>query len=933
MKRLLVSLILACTCGLVASAQEGGYAVTGTVVDTASGQQLAKSSIVLVHAKDSMLYRFTRSDEAGDFQLSNLDTGEYMLFATFPEYADYVERFTLDSNTRVMDFGNVGLVLRAKLLEEVLVNRSQAITIRGDTTEYDAASFTIQPNDKVEDLLRQLPGIQVDQDGKITAQGQTVNKVLVDGEEFFGDDPTLVTQNLRGDMVDKVQLYDKRSDQAEFTGVDDGERSKTLNIKLKEDKKKGYFGKVDAGAGTNEMYEGQLMFNRFNNKQRFSAFGTLGNTGRTGLNWQDADRYAPSGTTTLMEDGGIMISFSGGQDEIESWGGRYDGRGIPSVLNGGAFYSNKWNDDKQSINGNYKIGELGVKGSSNTISQNNLPTGTINTVSGQDFDRRIFRQRGGAIFESQFDSTSNLKVTFNGALRNGETTELNESEGSNGAGQLLNESMRRTNNQTEGQDVSLSALWTKKLRKAGRTFSWDLSETINQSKANGFLYSENAFYNDAGAVDSLLLVDQMKINDTRSSVFNSNITYSEPFTDALSLVLNYRLTASNGTSIRQSFNPVGSGDYAELDSLYSNDFKLNQLANQLGAIFNYKKGKSTLNFGTRVSQVRFDQTDRYVNDRFARRFTNYNPQLRWQYRFSQQKSFNISYDGSNTQPTINQIQPVRVNDDPMNIVLGNPDLKPSYTNRFNVWYNSFKVLGNQYVYFSGSFSNTNNAIVSNTYTDSVGRNTFQYANLDNKTPMNYYFYSNFSKKLNKWNVDVGVGLNTNGNIYYNLANGELNKTVSSSYSGTVFLRQYIQKKYDFNISFGPSYTSGESSLQPDRNNNGWGMNGRYSFNIYLPWKFQISSEGNYMYTAATQSFNENFERFIADASVSKKFLKDETLRFSVGVNDIFNQNIGFDRSASSTYITQNRYTTITRYLMFSLTWDFNKMGGGTSIQN
>src|SRR5690606_7014961 len=146
---------------------------------------------------------------------------------------------------------------------------------------------------------------------------------------------------------------------------------------------------------------------------------------------------------------------------------------------------------------------------------------------------------------------------------------------------------------------------------------------------------------------------------------------------------------------------------------------LNQLANQLGAIFNYKKGKSTLNFGTRVSQVRFDQTDRYVNDRFARRFTNYNPQLRWQYRFSQQKSFNISYDGNNTQPTINQIQQVRDNDDPMNIVLCSPDLKPSYTNRCNIWYNSFKVMGSQYVYFSGSFSNTSNAIVRIAYTDTV----------------------------------------------------------------------------------------------------------------------------------------------------------------------------------------------------------------------
>lgn len=933
MKRLLITLIMACACGLFVSAQIGGHSITGSVVDTASGQKLAMSSIVLVHAKDSMLYRFTRTDGAGNFKLADVDTGAYLLFATFPEYADYVERFTLDSATNVMDLGNLGLVLRSKLLEEVLVSRSQAITIRGDTTEYDAASFTIQPNAKVEDLLKQLPGIQVDQDGKITAQGQTVNKVLVDGEEFFGDDPTLVTRNLRGDMVDKVQLYDKRSDQAEFTGVDDGERSKTINIKLKEDKKKGYFGKVDAGAGTNEMYQGQAMFNRFDNKQRFSAFGTIGNTGRTGLDWQDADRYAPSGTTTLMDNGGIMISFSGGQDEIESWGGRYDGRGIPSVLNGGVFYSNKWNDGKQSINGNYKIGELGVKGSNNTISQNNLPTGTINTISMQDFDRQIFRQRGGAIFEAQFDSTSNLKVTLNGSLKNGENTELNESEGANGAGRLLNASTRNTNNKTEGQDVYLSALWTKKLRKKGRTLSWEVNETINQSKANGFLYSENSFYNDAGEVDSLLLVDQMKVNDTRNSVFNSNITYSEPFTNTLSLVLNYRLTANNGTSLRQSFNPLGSGDYVDLDSLYSNDFKLNQLANQLGAIFNFQKGKSTLNFGTRVSRVQFDQTDRYSDNRFERSFTNHNPQLRWQYRFSQQKSFSVSYNGSNTQPTINQIQPVRVNDDPMNIVLGNPDLKPSYTNRLNMSYNSFKVLGNQYMYFSGSVSNTNKAIVSNTYTDSVGRNTFQYANLDGETPMNYYFYSNFSKNIKKWNLNVGLGLNTNGNIYYNLANGKLNKTVSSSYGGSLNLRQYIQKKYDFNINFGPSYNYGESSLQPDRNNNGWGMNGQYSFNIYLPWKFQISSEGNYTYTAATQSFNEDFERFIVDASVSKKFLKDETLRFGVGVNDIFNQNTGFSRSASSTYITQNRYTTITRYLMFSLTWDFNKMGRGVPIQN
>ncbi|PPL04511.1 outer membrane beta-barrel protein [Parapedobacter indicus] len=931
MKKILVALALVLPCWLSVSAQENGYTIKGAVVDTASSIKLAKASIVLVHAKDSMLYRFTRTDELGNFRMDGLDTGEYTLFATFPEYADYVERFTLDSTSSVFDFGNLGLVLRSKLLEEVLVNRSQAITIRGDTTEYDAASFNIEPNSKVEDLLKQLPGIQVDQDGKITAQGQTVNKVLVDGEEFFGDDPTLVTRNLRGDMVDKVQLYDKKSDQAEFTGVDDGERSKTLNIKLKDDQKKGDFGKVDAGAGTNEMYQGQAMYNRFNNKQRFSVFGTVGNTGRTGLSWQDANRYAPSGTVVDV-DGGFYITSTGGQDEIESWGGRYDGRGIPSALNGGAYYSNKWNEGKQSINGNYKIGELSVKGTSNTITENNLPNGrSINTVSDQTFDRRIFRQRGGAIFETQFDSTSTLKVTVDGALKNGETAEFNQSAGTDVDGGRLNESMRRTNNDTEGIDAYLTALWTKKLRKKGRTVSWEVNETINQSKANGFLYAENSFYAD-GTVDSTSLVDQMKINDTKNSVFNSNITYTEPFTKTLSLVMNYRFSANNGTSLRQSFNEAGAGGYSDLDSLYSNDFKLNQLANQLGAILNFKKGKSTLNFGTRMSRVQFDQIDRYSDSRFERNFTNHNPQLTYQYRFSQQKSFRFSYNGNNTQPSLSQIQPVRVNDDPLNIVLGNPDLKPSYTNRFNMSYNSFKVIGNQYFYFSGSFSNTNNPIVSNITTDSVGRSTFQYDNLSDKSPINYYFYSGFSKKIKKLDLDVGGGLNANGNTYYNLTNGELNRTQTSTYSGDINIRQYVQKKYNFYLNFGPTYTFSKASVQQRGDNSGWGVNGRYSFNIYLPLKFEINSEGRYTYTAPTESFDYAFEQFIVDASVSKKFLKDETLRFSVGVNDLFNQNKGFSRYANNNMFTQNSYTTITRYLMFSLTWDFSKMGG-VSVQN
>src|SRR5690606_31157577 len=228
--------------------------------------------------------------------------------------------------------------------------------------------------------------------------------------------------------------------------------------------------------------------------------------------------------------------------------------------------------------------------------------------------------------------------------------------------------------------------------------------------------------------------------------------------------------------------PLGSGDYVDLDSLYSNDFKLNQLANQLGAIFNFKKGKSTLNFGTRVSRVQFDQTDRYSDNRFERSFTNYNPQLRWQYRFSQQKSFNVSYNGSNTQPAIDQIQPVRVNDDPLNIVVGNPGLTPSFTHRLTLQYNSFRVLGSQYFYLFGDYSTTHNPIVSNVATDALGRSTLQYSNLRDRSPSSFSFNTVFSKTLKKSDINVGGFFSTFGNIYYNLINGALNRTVSATYS-------------------------------------------------------------------------------------------------------------------------------------------------------
>ncbi|WP_134090684.1 outer membrane beta-barrel family protein [Olivibacter sp. XZL3] len=922
MKKLTFILLLLILC--FSSRAQNYFLIKGSVIDTASNIKLSNTTVSVLNAQDSMLYKFTRADQNGNFKLDQLARGSYILLVTYPKYADYLERFTLDSVSEI-NFGSIDMILKSQLLAEVVITGRQPVTIKGDTTEYDAASFKMQPNAKVEDLLKQLPGIQVDKDGNITAQGQTVNKVLVDGEEFFGDDPTLVTKNIRSDMVDKVQLYDKQSDQAAFTGVDDGQKTKTINIQLKEDSKKGYFGKLDAGVGNDDFYQVQGMINKFKGKEKMSAYGTIGNTGKVGLGWRDADRYGTSNNMEFTDDGGMII-YGDGQDDLESFSGQYSGEGIPLARTGGLHYDNKWDGDKQSINTNYKIGTLNVDGTRNNITRRTLPTGVINDRSDETFDNHMFRHKLDARYDIKLDSTTNLRISVDGTLRNSDTKNSYTAESRNEAGGLLNQSERRLTNTADDRIFNASALLTKKFRKAGRTFSLNLNQSSNTNKTDGFLNADNNFYGSAGEIDSVSIINQYKTNDIVNNSFRSNVTYSEPLFKNFAVVINYGLSISNGHSNRRSFNQSATEAYDLLDSLYSNDYKLDQTSNQVGAVFNYKTEKTNLNFGAKVSDVKFKQLDEYTADVFTRNFTNFNPQLNYQYKFSQQQSLRIGYNGNNTQPTINQIQPVRVNTDPLNIVLGNPDLKPSFTNRFNLSYNSYKVLSNQYVNFYSSYSFTTNPIVNNTVTDSVGKSTYQSANLSDRNTVNFYGGMYAGKKLKKLDMQVGLDLNTNGNTYYNLTNNDLNETKAYTYSGNMSLSKYKEKKYDFYVSFGPSYNTSESSLQPEFNNNGWGMNGNASFNIYLPGKVQIGSDGNYMYTQATQSFDENFERFILNAYVTKKFFKEENLRFTLSGNDLLNQNVGFRRSAFNNTISQNSYTTIRRYFMLSVIWEFNKMG-------
>lgn len=937
MKLKLFLLLLVCYSPYFVFSQSN-YEIKGVITDTAATYKMVNSTITILNAKDSTLVKYTRAATDGSFKVNPPKAGQFILLVSYPGYADYVENFQLDSIKKSHDFGFLNLILKSTLLNDVIIKgKINAIKMKGDTTEFNAAAYVIQPNSKVEDLLKQLPGMTVDKDGKITAQGKTVKKVLVDGEEFFGDDPTLVTKNIRGDMVDKIQLYDKTSDQAAFTGIDDGEKEKTINIKLKEDKKQGYFGKIDAGAATDKYYQGQGMLNIFKGRKKFAAYSTIANTGKTGLGWGDSDKYGAS-NVQMDENGTFSFTMGNDNDGLDSFNGQYDGEGIPVTKNGGTHFSNKWNKDKESINANYKAGMIDVTGNKSSLTRQSIPeTPTsksmlINSVSGQTFDKHLFRQKLDGTYTINLDSNATLKIAVDGTTKNNRSESDYHSNSMREDETPLNNSKRTLSNKGDQKDFNASALYTQKLKKKGRTFSLRVAQNVSESNNNGYLYSENQFFKATGDFDYENLVDQYKTSHTNTSIFNANATYTEPLSTTWSVLLNYGLNLSQGSSDKKSFNKDADGAYSQLDQEYSNNFDLDQVSNQGGAVFNYKNNKTTLNFGTKIADVNFKQLNGYTGETFKRSFINWRPQATFRYNFTAQKSFRLYYNGNTNQPSIDQLQPVKVNTDPLNINLGNPDLKPSFRNDLQVSYSSYKVMTNESIWLSANYSLTSNAISNRTITNDKGESTYQPINLDGKSPKNYGLSFYYERKIKFMDLTLGANGSLYGSTVYSIVNKDFNTTTNNNYNAQATISKRKEKKYDVYLSGGPTYSLAESSLPTLGNNSGWGANGNMNVNVYLPGKVEIGTDARYEYRAKTQSFNQTFERFIWNASMSRKFFKGENLKLSLSANDLLNQNTGFERSANNNIISEERYNTIKRYFMLSLIWDFNKMGGSAPKQ-
>jgi Outer membrane protein beta-barrel family/Carboxypeptidase regulatory-like domain len=922
----LSALLIGILC-LSVSAYSQTITVTGNINDNTEKKPVKNAVIALLTTKDSILYKFTRTAADGSFTLSNIKPGTYILMTTHPFYADFLDNIEIkDTETKL---GTIGVISKSKLLQEVIVKTGSAIKIKGDTTIYTADSFKVSANANVEELLKKLPGIQVDKNGEIKAMGEKVEKVLVDGEEFFGDDPGMAVKNLRADAVKEVQVFDKKSDQAEFTGIDDGNTKKTINLKLKDDKKKGYFGKIDGAGGLqndiDDRYNTNLLFSSFKGKRKLSAFLLNGNTGQDGLSWQDNDKYGGENDNVSMsmdEDGGIMYQWRGGGTDEEP--NVNTENGFIKNTNAGLQYSNKWND-KQTLNFTPKYNSQIYDNNKINFTQTQLNGDTAlneNAFTNTHINRSNFKT--SATYDVKLDSNNSIKFTAKANFYHTESEEQRNSTTRNQKNALTNLSNRQLQTKSDKASFYGSVLFKHRFKKARRTMSLNADWNLLSTDGNIFLKSLNEDYAN-GITQN---INQFRATDKTTQKISSKIVYTEPLNKKYSLELGYEISYNRGNNdqLTYSYSPfTGKFDVA-VDSL-SNNFKQTIIINKPSVKVSYSHKKIKYNFGSGFGLTNFNFLDKTLGNDYVRNFTNFFPAASITYSYKSNHSLRINYNGNTTQPTLNQLQPLRDNNDFFNQYIGNPNLEPSFTNSINLSHNGYNFIKDIWTYQSINLRTVSNSITNDRTIDALsGRTTTKPINTNGNISVN--FWGGVGFKLKK----ADLRLNFNPNFSYNRFADVINSKTSFSRTTNAGLSVYASKskdkKYDF--SLGNEFSYNRNTTSQNSNINKFYTNTvNLNATVYYKKVWSLSSDYNLFNRQKTEQFNTNLSNQLWNARMQRTFKKDEFTAYIL-VRDILNQNIGIDRNFYGNVSTEERNDRLKRYWMIGFTWNFkNKAAKGT----
>ncbi|MDO6433066.1 outer membrane beta-barrel protein [Flavitalea sp. BT771] len=856
--------------------------------------------VVLLLRPDSTIERFVRTRKDGSFSLTGISDGSYLLLMTHPSYSTYSMPVEVRQQEKI-DIGTLFLSPKSELLATATVTpRNLPPRMHGDTLEFNTSNIKTRVNATVEELLMRLPGVRVDENGIITVNGVKIERLLVDGQDIFSGAPAIVTKNFNADMIAKVQVLDKKSRQAEFTGVADGKTKKTMNLTLKEDSKRGDFAKAEASAGPGGYYNVNGLLGAFNVNRQLVILGMTGNVGSTGF----SGNVGSSGS-------GLNINTSSG-DAL----GASAGAGVPRVTGGGMHYGDRLNANGDHISGDYTYGGVLTRPFSTVLTSQILPDSVYTQEQRSSSVNIQDRHELNTSFDYNPDSVSAFSFSLGGSSLWGKNNLL-ASSGSSFNDTAVNSSLRSLHSDVENRGFQSSIMWRiRAKRKKDRNFSLLAGFDKQDNTTNGFVYSLSKFYQRDGGLKSADTLDQRKAITSDNLIVNSGLFYTEPFGKNMGLSANYGFTYSRSQSVQSTYNRGDSNKYEKYIDSLSNHYRSEVLTQGVTVNLQGQGKEFSYTVGGDISHYTYRQHDVLKKSLLEYHYLIFSPRINARLNIDGYKGLTLEYRGNTQQPSITELQPVQNNNDPLHIVIGNPGLHPGFSHSLNV---AFYKLQPSVINAGLSLAMMTNSISTRIVTDDQGRQISQAVNVNGSGSTALFFSVN--RKLKSLDLDAGCNTTLSFSRSVNYVNEYLSNNDSYYASGGINLGKFVVDKYSIRLNSTYLYTYSRSSVNYSALTQYWSSYNDLAVSIYLLKGYEISTNAQYNWRQKQGDFDKKNYTLLWNAYVSRNFFSNRlALRWQI--NDILDQNVWIGRIVNGNQVTQTTLNTIGRYWMASVSWRF-----------